>query len=107
MKHGPIALISPDCPTVALCANKKTHDKLISNLMEVRARNGKVIAVTDSTSDTVSSVSDDRIVVPKTLDSLASIPTSVALQLFAYFVALNRGADIDQPRNLAKSVTVE
>ncbi len=107
MKHGPIALINENCPTVALCANEFTLEKMLSNLNEVKARNGKVIAIAMKGSKGVESVSDDLIVIPKTTDELAPILTTVVTQLFAYYAALDRGADIDQPRNLAKSVTVE
>jgi glucosamine--fructose-6-phosphate aminotransferase (isomerizing) len=107
MKHGPIALINPDCPSVALCANQSTFEKMISNLMEVKARHGKIIAIAEEGQEAIKSVADDIVWVPKTMDALASIPTTVVTQLFAYYVALERGEDIDQPRNLAKSVTVE
>lgn len=107
MKHGPIALISPDCPTVAFCANKLTIEKMLSNLMEVKARNGLVLAIAEEGMDSVADVADDVIWVPSTLDELASILSAVAAQLFAYYVAKERGTEIDQPRNLAKSVTVE
>ncbi len=107
MKHGPIALINEQCPTVALCANKATYTKLLSNLMEVKARSGPVLAIVPQGAEGLDSIADDTIWVPDTIDELATVPTSVALQLFAYFVARERGCDIDQPRNLAKSVTVE
>ncbi len=107
MKHGPIALISEECPTVALCANKATYDKLLSNLMEVKARSGPVIAIAEEGSFELDRIADEIIEVPRTIDELAAIPTSVAAQLLAYYIALERGTDIDQPRNLAKSVTVE
>jgi glucosamine--fructose-6-phosphate aminotransferase (isomerizing) len=107
MKHGPIALINPDCPSVALCANQSTFEKMISNLMEVKARHGKIIAIAAEGQEAIKGVADDIVWVPKTMDALASIPTTVVTQLFAYYVALERGEDIDQPRNLAKSVTVE
>jgi glucosamine--fructose-6-phosphate aminotransferase (isomerizing) len=107
MKHGPIALINENCPTVAFCANKRTYDKILSNLMEVKARNGAVIAIAEEGMEGIEGVANDIIYVPSTLDELAAIPSSVAAQLFAYYVALERGAEIDQPRNLAKSVTVE
>lgn len=107
MKHGPIALINEDCPTVAFCANKMTYDKMLSNLMEVKARSGKIIAIAEEGDESIKSVADDIIWVPKTKDEIATIPSSVAAQLFAYYVAYERGEDIDQPRNLAKSVTVE
>lgn len=107
MKHGPIALINEECPTVALCANKLTYDKLISNLMEVKARNGKVIAIAEKGAQGLNNIADDIIYVPETIDALAAIPSAVVTQLLAYYIAKERGADIDQPRNLAKSVTVE
>lgn len=107
MKHGPIALINENCPTVALCANKVTFEKLQSNLMEVKARNGKIIAIAEDCEKGVDEIADDVIRVPQTIDELASIPTTVVTQLLAYYIAKERGADIDQPRNLAKSVTVE
>lgn len=108
MKHGPIALINEDCPTVALCANQMTFDKLLSNLMEVKARNGHIIAVAEREQEAkLDGVVNDLIYIPTTIDELAAIPVSVATQLLAYYIAHERGADIDQPRNLAKSVTVE
>lgn len=107
MKHGPIALINEECPTVALCADKVTYDKLISNLMEVKARHGKIIAIAHEDAKGLDSIADDIIYVPTTFDEFAPIISSVAAQLFAYYVAKERGADIDKPRNLAKSVTVE
>lgn len=106
MKHGPIALISEKCPTVALCANKTTFNKLLSNLMEVKARNGPIIAIAGKSQD-VSSVADEIISIPDTIDALSPILVTVATQLFAYYMAKERGTEIDQPRNLAKSVTVE
>lgn len=107
MKHGPIALIGKNCPTVGLCANKTTFDKLVSNLMEVKARDGLVIAIIEESENGLDNIADDIIRVPSTIDELAPIPTVVATQLFAYYVAKELGADIDKPRNLAKSVTVE
>ncbi len=107
MKHGPIALINETCPTVALCADKVTYDKLISNLMEAKARNGKIIAIAHEGAKGIDHVADDIIYVPDTCDEFAPIITTVATQLLAYYMAKDRGADIDKPRNLAKSVTVE
>lgn len=107
MKHGPIALINEKCPTVALCANKLTFEKLLSNLMEVKARGGHVIAIAEENEKRLSKIADEVIRIPETLDEVACIPASVAAQLLAYYIAKERGADIDQPRNLAKSVTVE
>lgn len=107
MKHGPIALINENCPTVALCANQNTYDKILGNLNEVKARNGKVIAIAEEGSEGLENITDEVIFIPKTTDELAPIVTTVVTQLFAYYVSLDRGTDIDQPRNLAKSVTVE
>lgn len=106
MKHGPIALINENCPTFALCSNKATFTKILSNLMEVKARNGLVIAVAAENQD-VSSVADEVIRIPISIDPIYPVLASIATQLFAYYVAKERGAEIDQPRNLAKSVTVE
>lgn len=107
MKHGPIALINENCPTVALCTNRTTFEKLISNLMEVKARNGQIIAIAEVGQHGLEEVADDIIFIPEVIDELAAIPATVVTQLFAYYMAKERGADIDQPRNLAKSVTVE
>jgi glucosamine--fructose-6-phosphate aminotransferase (isomerizing) len=114
MKHGPIALINEECPTVALCANQITFDKMHSNLMEVKSRNGPIIAIAEKNGDSsipdyhhLNDVADDIIGVPATIDALAPILTTIVMQLLAYYIAKERGADIDQPRNLAKSVTVE
>lgn len=114
MKHGPIALINEECPTVALCANQITYEKMHSNLMEVKSRSGPIIAISEKdcescaeTRNSLDDVADDIIWVPSTVDALAPILTTVVTQLLAYYIAKERGADIDQPRNLAKSVTVE
>lgn len=107
IKHGPIALISEDCPTVALCADSMTYDKLLSNLMEIKARNGKILAIASKKDKHLEEIADDLIYVPTSSDELAVIPVTVAMQLLAYHIAKVRGADIDHPRNLAKSVTVE
>lgn len=106
MKHGPIALINEECPTVALCCNQVTFEKLLSNIMEVKARNGAVLAIAEEGQNLLG-IADDLVVVPSTIDELAPIPTTVVTQLLAYYIALERGADVDHPRNLAKSVTVE
>jgi len=107
MKHGPIALINESCPTVSFCADKVTYEKTLSNLMEVQARHGKVIAIAHTSATGIHEIADDIIWVPDTADVFSPILSSVAAQLFAYYVALERGAEIDTPRNLAKSVTVE
>lgn len=106
MKHGPIALINEECPTVALCANKMTYDKLLSNLMEIKARSGPIIAITDDEKG-LSGIADDLIKIPHTIDELSGILVTIATQLLAYYIAVERETDVDHPRNLAKSVTVE
>lgn len=107
MKHGPIALIHEQCPTVAFCANRMTFEKLLSNLMEVKARLGPIIAIAEETQEGLGDKVDALIPIPPTIDELAAIPSTVVSQLFAYYIAVARGTDVDQPRNLAKSVTVE
>ncbi len=107
MKHGPIALIDENCLTVAYCGDGVTYHKMLSNLMEVKARNGKIFAIAPEGSREIVGIADTIIWVPKTIDDLAPLPATVVSQLFAYHVAKERGTEIDQPRNLAKSVTVE
>ena len=107
MKHGPIALIHDKLPVIAFCANKQTYEKMISNIMEVKARGAPILAFASQGSEEISAIADDIIWLPSTIDELATIPSSVAGQLFAYFIAIERGTEIDHPRNLAKSVTVE
>jgi glucosamine--fructose-6-phosphate aminotransferase (isomerizing) len=107
MKHGPISLIDEDFPTVAVVSQDSTYDKMLSNIQEIKARNGRVLAVASEGSSRIGEVCDDVIRVPETLPILQPILNIVPLQLFAYFIARSRGCDIDKPRNLAKSVTVE
>ncbi len=107
MKHGPIALVSPQLATVAFCGNERTYDKMASNLMEIKARGGPVLAFAPEGAAHITSVADDVFFLPRMSDELAPIPYTTAAQLFAYHIARLRGTDIDQPRNLAKSVTVE
>ncbi len=107
MKHGPIALLTSKLPVVALCANKHLLDKLISNLMEIKARSAPIIALAFYGSEQIQKIVDDLFCLPQCSDALAPLTACVAGQLLAYFIAKERGADIDQPRNLAKSVTVE
>lgn len=107
IKHGPIALIGENCPTVALCSDCLTYEKLLSNLMEIKARHGKIIAIASQKDSRLEQIADEVIYVPASSDPLAVVPVAVAAQLLAYYIAHSRGADIDQPRNLAKSVTVE
>ena len=107
LKHGPIALIEPNCLVIGMCGNAATYDKILSNLMEVKPRGGRILALAPSDAPEIANIADDVLWLPHLCDPLASIPYSVATQLFAYYVAKERGCDIDQPRNLAKSVTVE
>ncbi len=107
MKHGPIALIDEDFPVVAIATGDRVFEKVCSNMQEVKARDGAVIALTDRESTEVEEIADEIIQVPKITELLQPIINVIPLQLLAYFVAVRRGADVDQPRNLAKSVTVE
>ena len=107
MKHGPIALVNPDLAVIGLCGNAQTFDKMMSNLMEIKARGGEILAFAPKGKEEVLTITKDVLWIPKAPDMLASILYSVAGQLFAYYIAKLRGTDIDQPRNLAKSVTVE
>ncbi|MFM8408932.1 MAG: glutamine--fructose-6-phosphate transaminase (isomerizing) [Alphaproteobacteria bacterium] len=107
MKHGPIALIDESLPVVVIAPRDPMYPKTISNLKEVEARGGRIIAVTDAPSADLEKVAEEVIVVPRVAHELSPILMSIPLQLLAYHVAVHRGSDVDQPRNLAKSVTVE
>ncbi len=107
MKHGPIALIDENMPVVVVAPKDALFDKIVSNIREIKSRGGKVIVVTTQDCPDIQEFSDDLIYVPSTLPMLMPILTCVPLQLLAYHIATLRGNDVDQPRNLAKSVTVE
>ena len=107
MKHGPISLLDAECPLVAVATRSSVYEKLISNVMEGRARDARVIAVATEGDRDIERVADDVCWVPDTHEALSPILAIIPLQLFAYHVAIARGTDVDQPRNLAKSVTVE
>ena len=107
MKHGPIALIDREFPVVCLCTRGDKYDKMISNMKEVEARGGRIIAIATEGDKDIKEIAEDVIYVPETLEELSPIINVVPMQLFAYHVARLRGCDIDKPRNLAKSVTVE
>lgn len=107
MKHGPIALIDKDLPVVCICTKGDFYDKMLSNMKEVEARSGKIIAIATEGDSEIKEIADDIIYVPETLEEFSPIVNVIPLQLFAYYTALARGCDIDKPRNLAKSVTVE
>ena len=107
MKHGPIALIDENMPVVFIAPRDAVHPKIVSNIEEVKARGGKVIALINPGDAEIERLADATFDIPETLDLLTPILTSIPLQLLAYYVAVRRGCNVDQPRNLAKSVTVE
>ena len=107
MKHGPIALIDENMPIVIIAPKKGHYDKIVSNVQEIKARKGKVIAVVNKGDVQVASMANYVIEIPETSECFSPIVASVPLQLLAYYIAVYRGANVDQPRNLAKSVTVE
>jgi glucosamine--fructose-6-phosphate aminotransferase (isomerizing) len=107
MKHGPIALIDENMPIVIIAPKRGHYDKIVSNVQEIKARKGKVIAVVNKGDTQVSAMADYVIEIPETSECFSPIVASVPLQLLAYYIAVYRGANVDQPRNLAKSVTVE
>ena len=107
MKHGPIALIDENMPVIIIATNKSAHEKIVSNIQEVKARKGKVIAVVTEGDTTISEIADYTIEIPETIEPLSPLISVVPLQLLSYHIALIRGCNVDQPRNLAKSVTVE
>ncbi len=107
MKHGPIALIDEEMPVVVLAPRGKTYEKILNNVEEVRARDGKVIALVNPADKEIASKANDLLLIPETHHLLAPILLTVPLQLLAYNIAVLKGTDVDQPRNLAKSVTVE
>jgi glucosamine--fructose-6-phosphate aminotransferase (isomerizing) len=107
MKHGPIALIDANMPVVFLAPNDHLYQKALSNLQEVKARGGRIIAITSRGNGDLGHLAEHQLRVPKTHPLLSPIVTCVPLQLLAYFTAVLRGSDVDKPRNLAKSVTVE
>jgi glucosamine--fructose-6-phosphate aminotransferase (isomerizing) len=107
MKHGPIALIDENMPVVFIAPQDRTYEKIMSNIQEVKARSGKVIAIVNDEEENIRQLADYMISVPTTLDLFTPILAVIPLQLLAYYMAVSRGCNVDQPRNLAKSVTVE
>lgn len=107
MKHGPIALIDSDMPVVVIATHNAMYEKVLSNIQEIKARKGKVIALVTKGDDTISRIADEVIELPDTLECLEPLIATIPLQLLAYHIAVCKGKDVDQPRNLAKSVTVE
>lgn len=107
MKHGPIALIDSDMPVVVIATHNTMYEKVLSNIQEVKARKGKVIAIVTKGDDTISRIADEVIELPDTIECLEPLLSTIPLQLLAYHIAVCKGKNVDQPRNLAKSVTVE
>jgi glucosamine--fructose-6-phosphate aminotransferase (isomerizing) len=108
MKHGPIALIDEEMPCVFIATNKSSYEKILSNMQEVKARSGKIISVVNpEMKEKMAEVSDYMIEIPSTLEYLTPLLSIIPMQLLSYHIAVMRGCNVDQPRNLAKSVTVE
>ena len=107
MKHGPIALIDENMPVVFLATNQSAYEKIVSNVQEVKARKGKIIAIVNEGDSQIKALADHVIEIPATEEILSPLLTIVPLQLLSYHIAILRGCNVDQPRNLAKSVTVE
>ena len=107
MKHGPLALIDESFPTMAIATDSRLLDKVKSNIEEIKARKGPIITISTKGNRNISKLSDDNIFIPSTIEQLQPILVCVALHLFSYYVAEGLGRDVDKPRNLAKSVTVE
>jgi glucosamine--fructose-6-phosphate aminotransferase (isomerizing) len=107
MKHGPIALIDEEMPVVVIATKDSSYEKVVSNIQEVKARKGRVIAVITEGDTLIPAMVDFVIEIPKTHEILMPLLSSIPLQLLSYYVAVMRGRNVDQPRNLAKSVTVE
>ncbi|WP_289699485.1 glutamine--fructose-6-phosphate transaminase (isomerizing) [Muribaculum intestinale] len=107
MKHGPIALIDHELPTVVIAPNDELHEKIISNIQQVKARGGSVIAVVTKGDKTIAEIADHTLEIPEVPESISPVIVSIPLQLLAYHIAVKKGCNVDMPRNLAKSVTVE
>ncbi len=107
MKHGPIALIDEHMPVIVIATNKGHYEKVVSNIQEIKSRKGKIIAIVTEGDEQVRDLADHVIEIPETLESLTPLLTTIPLQLLSYHIAVMRGCNVDQPRNLAKSVTVE
>ena len=107
MKHGPIALIDSDMPVVVIATHNAMYEKVLSNIQEIKARQGRVIALVSKGDDTIAKIADEVVELPDVLECLEPLVATIPLQLLAYHVAVCKGKNVDQPRNLAKSVTVE
>ena len=107
MKHGPIALVDSEMPVVVIAPTDSLYDKIISNVRQVKARGGTVVAIITKGNETMKEIADHCLEVPDVPECLTPLVVSVPLQLIAYYIAINKRRNVDQPRNLAKSVTVE
>ena len=107
MKHGPIALIDKNMPVIVIAPRKTNYEKVLSNIQEIKSRDGKIVAIVSEGDETVASIANHVIEIPNISECLTPILATIPLQLFSYYIAIIRGCDVDQPRNLAKSVTVE
>jgi glucosamine--fructose-6-phosphate aminotransferase (isomerizing) len=107
MKHGPIALIDENMPVIVIATNISAHEKIVSNIQEVKARKGIVIAIVTEGDTIIRDIADYTIEIPEVIEPLSPLVSVIPLQLLSYHIALMRGCNVDQPRNLAKSVTVE
>ena len=107
MKHGPIALIDEQMPTVVVAIKNEFYDKVVSNIQEIKSREGKIIAVVNHGDTVIRNIADHVIEVPEVDELLSPLITTIPLQLISYHIAVMRGCHVDQPRNLAKAVTVE
>ena len=107
MKHGPIALLDENMPVIVIATKKGYYEKVVSNIQEIKSRSAKVIAIVNDGDEQVTSMADDYVVIPETAEEFSPILTAIPLQLLSYWIAVKLGKNVDQPRNLAKSVTVE
>ena len=107
MKHGPIALIDKEMPVVVIATKKGHYEKVVSNIQEIKSREGRIIAIVSEGDTQVKELSDYCLEIPESSEAFAPLLTTIPLQLLSYYIAVQRGCNVDQPRNLAKSVTVE
>ena len=107
MKHGPIALVDTDIPILFLATHHQLYEKIISNMQDVKSRNGRILAVETEGDEQVKKIADSVLEIPQTLNALVPLLSVLPLQILAYYVAVDKGLNVDMPRNLAKSVTVE
>jgi glucosamine--fructose-6-phosphate aminotransferase (isomerizing) len=107
MKHGPIALVDETLPVVFVATKDSYHEKIVSNIQEIKARKGQVIAIITEGDDLIKSMADDVIEIPAADEIVAPLLSTIPMQLLAYYIGVAKGLDVDKPRNLAKSVTVE